>query len=378
MTAWSLPALFVALGLLPLPAHPGDDEPEIVKSFRALCAAKAAEAETVAGEVEKKTGRYPMAPVFGKEGWLFLPGELRHIAAGPFWGEHAEKASRAATPENRDPLRAIADYAGRLKEQGIRLIFMPVPPKAFVYPEMLMDGVPQDPQTGLPVRLDTAHQKFYALLREQGVEVIDLLPFLLKLRRPGADQVYCRQDTHYSAQTCVEIARMLAEQIKKEPWYKDVPRLAPAAEAGDIQVRGDLARDLEQLGVTPPPLEKLRMRSVGKKTGAGLTPLEDDRRSPVLLFGDSHVLVFHIGEDLLARGAGLADQLACELGFAVDLVGSRGSGTTTPRADIYRRGKADTGYLKTKKVFIWCLAARYLTESTDGWSAKIPVVPVPK
>ena len=45
----------------------------------------------------------------------------------------------------------------------------------------------------------------------------------------------------------------------------------------------------------------------------------DERQSPVLLLGDSHVLVFQAGGNLHARGAGLADQLALELGFAVDV-----------------------------------------------------------
>ncbi len=46
-----------------------------------------------------------------------------------------------------------------------------------------------------------------------------------------------------------------------------------------------------------------------------------DRNSPVILLGDSHNLVFQAGGDMHATGAGLADQLAYELGFAVDLVG---------------------------------------------------------
>ena len=38
--------------------------------------------------------------------------------------------------------------------------------------------------------------------------------------------------------------------------------------------------------------------------------MEPDRTSPVLVLGDSHVLVFHDGGDMHAAGAGLPDQLA--------------------------------------------------------------------
>ena len=74
-----------------------------------------------------------------------------------------------------------------------------------------------------------------------------------------------------------------------------------------------------------------------------------------------------------ARGAGLADQLALELGFAVDLIAVRGSGATPVRISLYRQCKKDPGYIVRKKVIIWCFSAREFTEST-GWSV-VPVAP---
>jgi hypothetical protein len=35
----------------------------------------------------------------GRDGWLFLVAELRHLGAGPFWGADAARASRAPKPE---------------------------------------------------------------------------------------------------------------------------------------------------------------------------------------------------------------------------------------------------------------------------------------
>ena len=93
----------------------------------------------------------------------------------------------------------------------------------------------------------------------------------------------------------------------------------------------------------------------------------EDKASPVLLLGDSHTLVFHAGADMHGTGAGLADQLAAELGIAVDVIGVRGSGATPARVNLMRRAKADPAYLAGKKVVIWCFAARDFTEST-GWS----------
>jgi len=65
-------------------------------------------------------------------------------------------------------------------------------------------------------------------------------------------------------------------------------------------------------------------------------PLERWAESPVILLGDSHTLVFSRGpaDTLHSVGGGLADLLALELGFPVDLIGVRGSGSTSARAPL--------------------------------------------
>ena len=92
-----------------------------------------------------------------------------------------------------------------------------------------------------------------------------------------------------------------------------------------------------------------------------------------MLLGDSHNLVFHSGEDMHATASGLADQLAFELGIAVELVAVRGSGATPARVNLLRRAQRDPDYWSGKRLVIWCFAARELTES-DGWSL-VPIAP---
>ena len=95
--------------------------------FRTICAEKAAAAEQAGARWWWKA----------QDGWLFLPAELRHIGAGRFWGEDAAKVCRATDPAAADPLPAILDFKRQLAEAGIELIFVPVPPKAIIYPEGL-------------------------------------------------------------------------------------------------------------------------------------------------------------------------------------------------------------------------------------------------
>jgi hypothetical protein len=337
-------------GVLGLATACAADEGE---GFRAVCAQKGAEAE----------GAGAMA-VAGRDGWLFLAAELRHIGAGKFWGEDAAKASRATDPANADPLPAILDFKRQIEEAGVELIFVPVPPKAIVYPDGIDEKVALGAD-GKPPRLDSWHRDFYGRLREDGVDVLDLTEDFLAARAAGGPALYCRQDTHWSGQACVVAAQKIAAEVKARPWLKELLKKALASETKDTEITGDLWSSLNQPDLAK---EVLPLRFVRGEDGA---PPADDRSSPIVLLGDSHNLVFHGGGDMLAAGAGLADQLALELGTSIDVLGVRGSGATPSRVNFYRRVKADPDYLAGKKLVIWCLSAREFTESS-GWK-KVPV-----
>lgn len=319
-------------------------------ALRTACAAKAEKAE--------KAGSYVVP---GRDGWFFLTRELRHVGVGKFWGPEAVKVSRATRPQDADPLPAIINFHAQLKKLGIELILVPVPPKAVVYPEMICDKVTVK-KGKLPPRLDVHHQAFYKLLKKKGVKVIDLLPQLLPKRLDKAGAMYCRHDTHWSGRACVLTARLIAKQLKAADWYLGARKIALTHKKRDVTISGDLWRAIKK---DPPPRESLPLRFVGTVGLRGVVPVPPDRDSPVILLGDSHTLVFHAGGDMHTKGAGLADQLALELGFPIDLIGVRGSGATPARINLYRRGKK-AGYLDKKKAVVWCFSAREFTES-DGW-----------
>ena len=352
--------------------------PEFARAFQVQCAAlaQAAEAQgtmTVPGRngpASPKAKKDSRAKLSGKDrlrrpGWLFLASELRHLGVGPFWGESAAKVSRALKPDQADPLPAIVDFHDQLTAMGIELLVVPVPPKAIIYPDGLLDKVPCDP-TGRLVRLDTTLQTFYGQLRIKGIHVLDLTSVFIKNRSNPEGALYCRQDSHWSGIGCVLAATEIGRELSAT--FNDRPKQVFTGQWDTVEISGDL---WQALGDPKPPREQVRIRRVSHAGRRGA--VEPASHSPVILLGDSHGLVFHSGDDMLAREAGLSDQLALELGFPVDLVAVRGSGATPSRINLLRRAQKDPNYWAGKKWVVWCFSAREFTES-DGWR-KVPLKP---
>jgi hypothetical protein len=305
----------------------------------------------------------------GKEGWLFFGPELRFVSSGRFWGESAARVSRATRPEFADPFPAIIDFHQQLKKMGVELLMVPVPSKSVVYSDFLSDPVAISRENP-PVRIDTESQAFYRLLAKEGIRVLDLTPFFLANRFHPEGALFCKQDTHWSGNGAVLAARKIREEIEGRPWLKAIPKSAYRSVWRSLPIEGDLWKALGEKGV---PQETLSVRQVGAGSAGDLKPIAPDQKSPVVLVGDSHNLVFHSGEDMHTHDAGLPDQLALELGFPVDLAGVRGSGATPARVNLLRRAQKDANYWKKKKLVIWCFASREFTQS-DGWK-KVPLLP---
>ncbi len=309
--------------------------------------------------------------VGGRDGWLFLAAELRYLTAGKFWGPEAAQASRATRPEVADPLPAIVDFGTQLEKLGIELIVAPVPAKAAVYAGKALAGVDAAPED--LAYTDPYLAEFLTVLGEHGVGTLVLNPVLVQAKDHAKGPVYCKTDTHWSGVACVLAAQAIAEKLKMKPYVKAAPTLETQTEWRATEIRGDLAEYLPA-GTPKPGPETLQLRYVGTKGPFGLDPVKVDAESPVLVLGDSHTLVFHAGGRLHAKGAGLSDQLAAELGIAIDLLGTKGSGATPARINLFRRTLRDRDYFNKKKAIVWVFAVREFTEAMQGWD-KVPMKP---
>ncbi|HVF71907.1 MAG TPA: hypothetical protein VM940_09895 [Chthoniobacterales bacterium] len=315
-------------------------------------------AENLAATVQAMEKKNATA-VAGSDGWLFFGGDLRLLSLGRFWGQDAAKVSRAQKPELADPLPAIIDFHQQLKARGVELLVVPVPPKAAIYADKLSGGLEvqkNDPAPGL--------RQFYEELGRAGIDFLDLSALFIQNRDNTRGPVYCKTDSHWSGVGCALAAQGIAEKIRGK--LQAPTRKEYAAEWKETEITGDLVTLLSADAPTVGK-EKIAIQRVTEKDSGA--PVAVDANSPLLILGDSHTLVYR---DFLGERAGLLDQLAFQLGFAPDLIGTRGSGATPVRINLYRRSLKEAGYLAKKKVIIWCFAAREFTETTEGW-AKVPV-----
>ncbi len=285
--------------------------------------------------------------------WRFLASELDHIGRGRFWERPWEQGNRHGT----NPIIAISAYHDALDALGVRLIVVPVPPKASVFPDQLPEEVEQ------PHPVD----EFYDLLRANGVELVDLLPGLQVERIDSPNQIYCKTDTHWSPSTGAIAARTVAAMISDEPWaaaLADAGRFVVQPEAV-LAFHGDLLEDGEK---TPDMLERLPIHQVTDRDQPN-EPVAHDPASPVMVIGDSHAMVFSTGGDMHATGAGFVDHLQAALGFPVDVSANRGSGIDAARGSVARRSVQEPDLWEDKKVVIWLFTAR---EFTQGRWVEIP------
>ena len=146
--------------------------------------------------------------VTGTEGWLFLEQELRFLNTGPFWGEHADSASRATRADAKDPTPAIIAFHQALAKEGITLLLVPVPPKALIYSEYV-------PMADKSNEWGESLDRYYKILREQGVQILDLRDGFNNTRTKQNQPVYCREDTHWSGYGCTVAANLMADEIRK-------------------------------------------------------------------------------------------------------------------------------------------------------------------
>jgi hypothetical protein len=302
-------------------------------------------------------------------GWYMTRKSLDTLLSGTYWASAEEKWHSRLI--ERGALDAIVSYSEALRDRGIDLLLVPVPTKILLYPDRLL-GTDAYSDLDETIRLDRKFFEFYRLLRERGVDVLDIYPDLARRVREVEEPIYREDDHHWSSYGDLEVAKLIGEQIEGYEGLEAIPKRDYAILEQTVIVEGvDRGIEVEGVdGVLFKPehyLDVLAVREVGED--GSLSRYRPWRESPVLLIGDSFVYNLSWGND--GFGAGLRDHLSARLGFPIDSIGVGGGGANGARVEL----SIDEGRLDSKKVVIWCFKITNLVNATGekGWK----IVPLP-
>lgn len=278
--------------------------------------------------------------------------------------------------EESGPLATILHFARQLEESGIDLLMLPVPPRSATHPGRL--GIVTPLARGEePPPLDWRLRELYLTLEDSGVEVVDLLPhFLAAPTRdpldppPGGppafrEEVFSRQDTHWTSYGAELAGRVLGERVRRYPWFAESARRQGRAELLEKTEwawrRGAIARLMVARNELAPdfPKEPLLVHRVSVR---GERWSFSDKDAPVLLMGDSFA----------SPSRGLPDELLAQLGYRIDLVYVPGGSRSSHLKALRLRGDGLAG----KRLVIWEFATHTL-HHPERWMPIDVLTPAP-
>ena len=341
--------------------------------------------------------------MIGQDDWVFYRPGVRYLIE-PDQVEAGDTDSTWVEPSDgtttRDSVvRAIVQFRDQIKERNIKLLVMPVPGKASVYPDKLTRGA------------ENRHQQFRSptleLLREleqNGVASIDLFTTFQTLRKehpllPSDKAYYLKRDTHWAPQAVNVAAQITAEKIKSMGVEPEVLRSFDVRKVS-VRRNGDI---LEMMGIPGArdafPAQTIECEQVFHKTfgpmldenspraGTYMNLVRPDTSTSVLVLGDSFCRIYQSAEPaslggviefdpmegdretaasrkkLLPGSAGFPSLLAYELKSPVDYIISDGGAAT----DVRQRLSVDPEILENKRVVIWEFAERDVRYGKAGW-----------
>lgn len=292
------------------------------------------------------------ATITGRDGYFFSGTELQRLAQ---LQDPNAASLRAATV-------AIVDYRTQLKNKGIELIFVPVPPKAILFPDKLDKDLKIKIRRKKPARLDSTLQSTYAALRAKGVRVVDPTDALLDARETKkSGPIFPKTAASWSPRAAEITAALIASELKGASWANQ-----PGKEGSLITEAANLTYS-GPLSAGTPASETLSLRNIGRSADGKMRSVTFSTGGhPLALIGDANLLAWREANNPVNSSgafASLADQLAYEFQTTPDLFPGKTDGRNAARQRILREATNGRNPLASTKVLIWVVSASDLALS---------------
>lgn len=269
-----------------------------------------------------------------------------------------------------NPLLTFApDVSAWFRQQGIEVIFAPIPKMDEVYPEAFSTLVPPDgivyPQSRLSI---------LKLLR-QDVETLNLLPIFQRERGDNPATLYLSADPHWSDKAMTLTAREVGARLKRYPWVR-----AALARKPEYQVKygvpGELGEGKNRLTAVP-IMTKEEIAELDALPTPGYTvittndgkPFTLTPNAPILVIGDSYTFC---SRDI-APGSGINALIARETNLPVNNMASGGA-----TSEIVKELLRSPEKLAGVKVVVWCVSSLLLHNHWRDKTFQLPIEPTAK
>jgi len=287
--------------------------------------------------------------VLGRNGWLFYKPGVAYLTE-PI----------PSFEQTGDPVISIISFRDQLAARGIRLLVLPAPGKASIYPEMLTRRA-----QGMSGNVSRHTREIIDRLKDSDVEVVDVFSVFADSSIRPDWRYYLARDTHWSPEGMAVAAHATAQQLLALGW------LAKGAVAYDLKPvtvsrPGDVLRMMKAPRIEQSfPPEAVSCSQVVRRDTNAL--YEDDPESQVLVLGDSFLRIYQRDEP---GHAGFIAHLARELGMPVTSIVNDGGASTLVRQELNRK----PNLLMNKKVVIWEFVERDIRFGAEGWQ-DVPLPP---
>lgn len=280
---------------------------------------------------------------------------------GPFWMIKLELWSRqrgaafdtgnlAEMRVSTELVESVVGLRNELAKQGIELLFVPVPGRFDIYPEVFSE-VPLDPNVFPAPELRAVMLE----LLESGIEVVDLFPAFRESKQTSPDRLlFHRNDPHLNVWGIRIASREIAKRLWRYPWVNEGFEARPRFQEQPGELSAHLETPLnEQTEGTP----SIKCQSY-EVSAPGMSSLIRDAEAKILIVGDSHVMHPDLPRNKVTQSQGrgyasVSAHIAKEVRLTVDTLWSLGGGPHAPRR-IAGKGPA---YLRHRKLIIWLNAS---------------------
>jgi hypothetical protein len=286
--------------------------------------------------------------LLGRSGWFFYKPAVQYLI---------EPLPADSGYGRANVLSAIISFRDQLARRGVKLLVVPVPNKASVYPEMLTRRAKGSEQSVTPKTMDILSK-----LMESGVEIVDLFSLFAEARKslsPGDNtSYYLAQDSHWSSDGVHLAVQAVAGKILDLGWAEK-GKVKYHLKLTTIEQYGDVLKMIRvpQIESSFEPETLNCKQVVNSSTGQ---VYQDDPNSQVLVIGDSFLRIYSRDEP---GSGGFIEHLACELGFPLTSIVNDGGASTLVRQELSRK----PALLRNKKLVIWEFVERDIRFGTEGW-----------